>query len=145
LPGAARGDAAISREGQPSAVGAGDTSGIETGSLASAGLAASRLPPPMVFRYAPESIRLRSSDATTLFKAVAGLVDSETLRLDVAVGRGGAGNGFDQAAVASARLRAIEAMLPPQVLGTVAYDPSLPDDTVSFHVVVIASSEPDVR
>ncbi len=118
---------------------------IATGTLPEPPPGPGRMPPPLVLRYSPESARLRPADAAALSREVARLVATDTIKWAVTVGRAGSGNAFDQATSANARLQAIKEMLPPHVLGSLAFDPSLPDDTVSFRAIEAPHAEPDAR
>jgi hypothetical protein len=112
---------------------------MTTGSLPPS---AGRLPPPLKLRFAPDGTKLRASDFAALTLAVARVAERDDVRINSSIGRAGAGNAFDQAVAARSRLRGINALLPPHLLGSELFDPSLPDDTVLFEFVEMEPERP---
>jgi hypothetical protein len=126
---------------QPSPVAAerGPQTPMTTDSLAPS---AGRLPSPLKLRFAPDGTKLRASDFAALTLAVARVAERDDVRINASIGRAGAGNAFDQAVAARTRLRGVNELLPPHLLGSEQFDPSLPDDTVLFEFVELEPERP---
>ncbi|MEZ5843422.1 MAG: hypothetical protein R3D27_06755 [Hyphomicrobiaceae bacterium] len=87
-------------------------------------------PRPLTMRFAPDGLDLRPADAMVLAKALTVALAQADVRAEVAVGRGGLGNGFQQAMIAHKRVHRINQMLPAGLVTSVTYDPELADDSL---------------
>ena len=80
--------------------------------------------------FIPGSFTLSDREKVGIREAVAARLLSGPVRLRVAAARGGSGNLFDQATAGEKRARFVKDILPPRLVDSAEFDPSLPEDTV---------------
>lgn len=93
---------------------------------------ATSVPEELYIDFEPASVTLSDKEKASLREAVTAklLATGKQTKIKISAARGGTGNLFDQATFATKRARSVKEVLPPRVVETIEFDPSLPEDTV---------------